>query len=135
MKKIIALSVLAALSACSTMTPTAEVPDADAPSVTPPDKPQISPEPPARVSAGQSLGTTVATLGNAAEPGLWLKTPLVSSRQQGILISKDNGERVQVELIPIPGEATSGSRISLQAMQALGLPLTALAQIDVRAGV
>src|SRR5690606_13112852 len=29
------------------------------------------------------LGTTIASLGNPAEPGLWLQTPLVSSTRPG----------------------------------------------------
>jgi hypothetical protein len=75
------------------------------------------------------LGVTVASLGNPAEPGLWLKTPLVKKGQTGRVIY--NGQSIEVTLIPIPGEATAGSRMSLDAFKALGAPLTELAQLSV----
>ena len=84
-------------------------------------------------SAG-TLGRTIASLGNAAEPGLWLKTPLVQAERPGRVTFPATGKSVQVTLIPIEGPATAGSRLSLQAMQALGAPLTGLPEIDVFAG-
>ena len=76
--------------------------------------------------AGQSgsLGVTVASLGTPAETGLWLKTPLVKAQQTGSIAY--NGKTTRVLLIPIVGEATASGRMSLQAFQALGAPLTDL---------
>lgn len=135
MKKIFAFSLITAIAACSNFSsdpagPSGSVSDGQ---VRPPEMEPSAP--PQKVSAGASLGITVATLGDATQQGIWLKTPLVSTAQQGILVSIETGQRVQAELIPIPGEPTAGSRISLQGMRALGLPLTALAQIEVRQGV
>ena len=81
--------------------------------------------------AGQSgsLGVTVASLGTPAETGLWLKTPLVKALQTGSVAY--NGKTARVLLIPIVGEATAGSRMSLQAFQALGAPLTDLVSVKV----
>jgi hypothetical protein len=42
-----------------------------------------------------------------------------------------NGKTARVLLIPIVGEATAGSRMSLQAFQALGAPLTDLVSVKV----
>ncbi|QPM89259.1 hypothetical protein PSAL_004740 [Pseudooceanicola algae] len=84
------------------------------------------------VQSGQ-LGSTLATLGAATEAGLWLKTPLVTKRQPGEVYSAQTGKRLAVDLIPIEGPATGGSRLSLQAMQQLGLSLTSLAEVDVSA--
>ncbi|MEP1963802.1 hypothetical protein [Tateyamaria sp.] len=89
------------------------------------------PEP--QVSAG-TLGRTVATLGNAAEPGMWLKTPLVSTTQPGRVFLPSTGKTVDVTLIPIEGPATAGSRLSLAAMQGIGASLTDLIEVDVLAG-
>ncbi|MBY5932204.1 hypothetical protein KUV51_04265 [Tateyamaria omphalii] len=86
--------------------------------------------PEAEVSIG-TLGRTVASLGNAAEPGLWLKTPLVSVEQPGRVYYDATNTTVDVTLIPIDGPATAGSRLSLAAMQALGAPLTGLPEVDV----
>ena len=81
--------------------------------------------------AGQSgsLGVTVASLGTPAQTGLWLKTPLVKAQQTGSVAY--NGKTVRVLLIPIVGEATAGSRMSLQAFQALGAPLADLVSVEV----
>jgi len=81
--------------------------------------------------AGQSgsLGATVASLGTPAQTGLWLKTPLVKAQQTGSVAY--NGKTTRVLLIPIVGEATAGSRMSLQAFQALGAPLADLVSVEV----
>jgi predicted small lipoprotein YifL len=79
------------------------------------------------------LGTTVASLGDPTAPGLWLETPLVSAETEGRL-EAENGNSVEVTLRPSGGEAGSGSRISLMAMQALGLGLTDLPTLTVIAG-
>lgn len=80
------------------------------------------------------LGRTVASLGNAAEPGLWLKTPLVPVQGPGHVRNPVTGLSVAVTLIPLQGPATGGSQLSLEAMRALGIPLTDLPEIEVRAG-
>ncbi|MEM8656399.1 MAG: hypothetical protein AAGF36_16835 [Pseudomonadota bacterium] len=87
----------------------------------------------AEISIG-TLGRTVASLGNAAEPGLWLKTPLVAVEQPGRVYYPDTNKTVEVTLIPIEGPDTAGSRLSLAAMQALGASLTGLPEVDVFAG-
>jgi hypothetical protein len=75
------------------------------------------------------LGVTIASLGNAAEPGVWLKTPLVQQPGEGQVSYQ--GRSVTAQLIPIAGPATAGSRASLQLMQQLGAPLTGLPELRV----
>lgn len=77
-----------------------------------------------------NLGTTVASLGDPARPGLWLETPLVSVQTQG-RVEAMNGATAEVALYPSGGLPGSGSRISLAAMQALGLGLTDLPTLTV----
>jgi hypothetical protein len=79
------------------------------------------------------LGFTVASLGDPTDPGLWLETPLVSSEIAGRIIT-DTAQTAFVTLRPSGGAVGSGSRISLAAMQALGLGLTDLATLTVVAG-
>lgn len=100
-----------------------------------PQRPQARPDrnAPVRepdVSVG-TIGRTVASLGNPAEPGLWLKTPLVDSRRQARVHSATSGKSVSVTLIPIDGPRTAGSRMSLAAMQALGVSPADLVEVDV----
>lgn len=83
------------------------------------------------VAAAGSLGTTVVSLGDAAESGSWLKTPLVATTRPGKVWYK--GRWAAVTLIPIAGESGAGSRMSLQAMQLLSLPLTELTEVEVTA--
>lgn len=83
----------------------------------------------APVKASGPLGVTVASLGSPAETGLWLKTPLVKTQQMGRVVY--NGKTANVTLIPIDGPSTAGSRMSLQAFQALGAPLTDLVEVNV----
>jgi len=78
-----------------------------------------------------TLGRTVASLGNAAEPGLWMKTPLVDSERQARVFSPQTQKSVAVTLIPIDGPDTAGSRLSLAAMQALGVSLGDLVEVEV----
>ena len=75
------------------------------------------------------LGKTVVSLGTATEPGLWLKTPLAKVPGPGRV--RYDGRSVDVTLIPLVAENTAGSRLSLQAMQALGIPLTDLVEVSV----
>ncbi len=81
------------------------------------------------VEAG--LGRTIATLGNPADPGFWLETPLVDRIRPGRVVSVANGEAVQLELRPIGGDPGAGSRISLPALRLLGVGLTGLHELEV----
>ncbi|MFL4470809.1 hypothetical protein ACERZ8_13300 [Tateyamaria armeniaca] len=91
---------------------------------------QSAPAPTPEVSIG-TLGRTIASLGNAAEPGLWLKTPLVDATRQARVYSAKTDKSVSVTLIPIEGPSTAGSRMSLAAMQALGVSPADLVEVDV----
>lgn len=106
--------------------PASEI-DADTPGD---DETVVDPDAAPQVSIG-TLGRTIASLGNATEPGLWLKTPLVSVEQRGRVYYAETNTTVDVTLIPIDGPDTAGSRLSLAAMQALGAPLTGLPEVDV----
>lgn len=74
--------------------------------------------------------TTVAGLGDPGRDGLWMETPLVSSRRNARLTAP-NGKSVVVTLEPISGDAGQGSRLSIDGMRALGLPLTELVELEV----
>ena len=76
------------------------------------------------------LGETLAGLGSPSERGLWLRTGLVQSTQQG-RVETDGGASLTLELRPSGREPGSGSHLSLEAMQQLGLPLTQLATLRV----
>ena len=98
-------------------------------------RPQSRPEEPAAapvapVAAG-SLGVTVAALGDPAQPGLWLKTPLVRAERAGRV--RYGGRAVAVTLIPLDAAPGAGSQMSLQAMRELGAPLTELVEVAVDA--
>lgn len=77
------------------------------------------------------LGTTVASLGDPARTGFWLETPLVDAPAKGRVEYPANGKSAQVDLIPIDGPATAGSRISLAAMRLIEAPLTELPELRV----
>ena len=75
------------------------------------------------------LGTTLVTLGDPADPGIWLKTPLVSSLTPGRVAYKSN--EANMELRPSGGAAGSGSEMSLPGMRVLEIPLTEIAEVTV----
>jgi len=77
------------------------------------------------------LGLTVASLGTAKEPGLWLKTPLVKVPGRGRLSYAQTGRTVEVDLMPLDAPRGAGSRLSLEGFQALGAPLTGLPELRV----
>lgn len=79
----------------------------------------------------RKLGPTVGSLGDPAEPGFWLKTPLVSAATKGRVEYPATGKSVAVDLIPIKGAKTAGSRVSLAALRLLGAPLTDLPNLVV----
>ncbi|MCW1933368.1 D-galactarate dehydratase [Pararhodobacter zhoushanensis] len=76
------------------------------------------------------LGETLAGLGVAGGQGLWVQTGLVASARAGRVVAT-SGATAEVELRPSGAAASSGSQISLQAMQRLGLPLGTLATLRV----
>ena len=80
---------------------------------------------------GRDLGLTIASLGAAGEPGFWLKTPLVSKPGKGRVVYAGSGKEVQVDLIPIEGPKTAGSRMSLAALRLIDAPLAGLAEVRV----
>lgn len=82
--------------------------------------------------AGETnLGTTIATLGSPADPGIWIKTPLVSELVMGRAVYGENGKSVTLELRPSGGAAGSGSQISLPAMRLLDAPLSGLLELTI----
>ncbi len=86
----------------------------------------------APVAGERRLGQTIASLGSPTEPGIWFKTPLVSSVGMGRI--EYNGTSIAVELRPSGGAVGSGSQISLAAMRLIGAPLTGLPEITVYGG-
>ncbi|KAE9629651.1 hypothetical protein [Parasedimentitalea maritima] len=93
------------------------------------------PSDPSETGSAPTFGgtaTTVAGLGDPTVPGLWMETPLVSTQQMGRVRSA-SGTEVTLTLRPIAGEASSGSRLSIDAMRALGAPLTELIEVQVSA--
>ncbi len=73
-------------------------------------------------TGGSALGTVTATLGAPTDPGIWVKTALVSEVTQGR--ADYNGQSINVELRPLSGSA--GAQISLPAMRLLNAPLTGI---------
>ncbi|MEM9319718.1 MAG: D-galactarate dehydratase [Pseudomonadota bacterium] len=112
--------------------PGAETPRPEArPDGAPPDVAEGAEEPAAGASETPATGgTTLATLGDATLAGLWLETPLVTAIGQG-RVTTGTGRSTMLELRPSGGQPGSGSRLSLAAMQALGLVLTAVVEVTV----
>jgi len=79
---------------------------------------------------GARLGDTLASLGNPAEGGFWLRTGLVTETRQG-RVEAPGGASVQLELRPSGSAPGAGSQMSLAAFRALDLSLTGLHRIDV----
>lgn len=77
----------------------------------------------------QALGSTIASLGPPAEPGIWLKTPLVTMLTAGRV--EYQGKTINIELRPSGGAAGSGSQMSLAAMRLIEAPLTSLPEVTV----
>ncbi|MCM2560841.1 hypothetical protein M8756_02745 [Lutimaribacter sp. EGI FJ00015] len=77
----------------------------------------------------RDLGRTVASLGDPARSGFWLETPLVRSAATGRV--EYQGKSARVDLIPIDGPPSGGSRLSLAAMRLVGAPLTGLPTVAV----
>ena len=81
--------------------------------------------PSAPLATGE-LGRSTVSLGNPAEAGLWLETPLVSAARPGRVSVPSTGRFAQVTLRPGP---PGGARASLQTLQTLGLSPAALTEI------
>ena len=153
--RLILPSALVLLAGCSTpsfQTIFGQMPPAAAPAPAPTLDPTPPPPPPVnavteeqfdtttaedraaavvtQVAAGdRELGTTIASLGPPAEPGIWLKTPLVTALTPGRIDYQ--GKSINVELRPSGGAPGSGSQISLAAMRLIEAPLTSLPQLTV----
>lgn len=80
----------------------------------------------------RKLGKTIASLGSPTDPGIWIKTPLVSTLTPG-RAEGPGGKSINVELRPSGTAAGSGSQISLAAMRLLGVPLTDLPELTLYA--
>ena len=83
-------------------------------------------------SGQKLLGTTVAALGLLDRSGFWLQTPLVATETEGEVRDPSTGKTLAVTLVPKAGPAGGGSQISLAALTALGLNMTALVSLEVR---
>jgi hypothetical protein len=81
-------------------------------------------------AAGAPLGQTLASLGSPADPGIWLRTGLVTRPMPGRIMLQD-GTALRVELRPSGTAAGGGSQLSLAAFTTLGLPLTTLVPLRV----
>ncbi len=80
---------------------------------------------------GQLLGQTLASLGSPADPGIWLRTGLVTQVVQGRIEVIGGGGNLRVELRPSGSAPGGGSQLSLAAFSALGIPLTQLVDLRV----
>jgi hypothetical protein len=122
------------LSACAPLerlnigrpTPQPE-PDAALPAPDPVEETEVAP-----VEEG-FLGRTIASLGDPNKPGFWIETPLAATAGKGRVTYEKSGRTIKVDLIPIPGEPTAGSRLSLSAMQLLDAPVAGLPEVMVYA--
>lgn len=84
----------------------------------------------APATGGQRLGETLASLGNPAEGGFWLRTGLVTEPRPG-RVQAAGGASAQVELRPSGSAPGAGSQLSLAAFRAMGLSLTDLHRLEV----
>lgn len=134
MKRTLTLiAMLAFLGACAQVEGIFQ-PAPEPPAEPPPAASETEPEDDeaeAPTPATGDLGLTVASLGTATEPGLWLKTPLVDAPGRGRVKYPANGKTVEVDLIPLDAPRGAGSRLSLAGFQALGAPLTGLPEVRV----
>lgn len=94
-------------------------------------RPLARPDTAETVPGDTFLGTTIASLGTPDEPGLWVKTPLVTAKRKGRLVYPAKNTSATVTLIPIDGPASAGSRVSLAAFRMLGVALTDLPELEI----
>jgi hypothetical protein len=100
-------------------------------------EPSIEAETPDQDTPGDIAGTpgvTIASLGDPGTPGMWLKTTRVQAETSGRITAVNSGASARVTLLPIPGAKDAGGRLSLEAMRALGVPLTELVELQVYPG-
>ena len=77
------------------------------------------------------LGSTVAHMSEPNEPGLWLKTHLVTEQRRGRLVFPQTARSVYVTLLPMDVHKTRDSQISYAAMRGLSVQMTTLPVVDV----
>ncbi len=106
-----------------------EITETRATEVAPEAEERAAPEEPE--AAPGVLGRTVASLGDPTQGGAWLVTGLVTQATPGRVTDLASGARTRVELRPSGAAPGAGSRLSLAGFQALGLPLTALPDLEV----
>ncbi|KIC42061.1 hypothetical protein RA27_01245 [Ruegeria sp. ANG-R] len=95
---------------------------------------EVTEAPPVPVAAATGWAgakTTVAGLGDPNTPGRWLQTPLVQTEINGRVVVPRTGAQAYVTLVPAPGPAGGGSRLSLEAMRALLVPFDELVELEV----
>ena len=161
MNRFLSLVALVALTACAQTPQTAAIPDAESagadqmrPKLRPAGLGRVVPkaaktaeefdvttaqerEAAAAVPAAgaeKRLGLSVASLGDPTQAGFWIKTPLVSAPGKGRVVYPGNGKSVNVDLIPIEGAASAGSRLSLAAFRIIEAPLTELPEVEIFSG-
>lgn len=137
---VITLASFSLLAACNGLQINSEILGGRTPASAGATEPAFEPAPqvesaevaPSAADAPSFVGSasTVASLGDPSLPGLWMETPLVAAEQRALIRSNRNTQ-VVVTLKPVVGAETSGSRLSIGAMRALGLPLTELAEVQV----
>ncbi|MFD1881411.1 hypothetical protein [Paracoccus pacificus] len=81
------------------------------------------------VKSGGKLGTSVASLGDPAQGGNWVKTSLVKAPTKGRVTVAGGSKSVNVDLLP----GTGATQMSLSAMRALGVDITELPSVDLYA--
>ena len=96
-----------------------------------PDSEAEQADPAAAAARPGVLGRTVASLGDPTEDGTWLITGLVTQPARGRVTDLATGAQARVDLRPSGAAPGAGGRLSLAGFQALGLPLTALPDLEV----
>ena len=84
--------------------------------------------PPPAPGGERELGRTAVSLGLVTEPGIWLRSSLVTAPGKGRVVTA-GGQSIAVDLIP----GTGAAQLSLAAFRALKLPLTALPEVTILA--
>ncbi|OOY25301.1 hypothetical protein BMI91_02455 [Thioclava sediminum] len=153
-RPILALTLMTPIAGCATLglngpnatgPATTAAPDAAAPVAAPIPKPSAKTadsldtttaeqraEAAKKPMGGETkLGTTIASLGDPADPGFWVKTGLVKSETPGRIEDPKTGKSAKVTLIPSGKAAGSGSEVSLPALRLLEVPLTDLPELTV----
>lgn len=93
----------------------------------------LQPEPVAARPSWVGAKTTIAGLGDPTTPGRWMQTPLVDSEVTARVVVPRTGAQAYITLVPVAGPESSGSRLSLDAMRALLVPLDELVEVAVYA--